>query len=106
MKVYLVIMKVYLAGPDVFLPDANDIGRRKAEVSSREGRLLDAQGLPVEDFGLPDNLMMTHALDLPGCAPLTPGQAPADIWHDLTAFDAGVRMAAQRGIVMPAGASS
>src|SRR6202790_1493202 len=148
-------MKIYLAGPDVFLPDAVDIGRRKVElcahhgliglypldnaidraasdvslrifrgneemmieadaiianltpfrgpradpgtvyevgymggigklclgysndpstyadrvrqftaVNSRDGRLVDAQGLTVEDFGLTDNLMMIHALDL------------------------------------------
>src|SRR3981081_4511141 len=146
--------KIYLAGPDVFLPDAVDIGRRKAElcrrhgvtglypldnsvelaardaslkifrgneammneadaiianltpfrgpsadagtvyevgymagrgklclgysndpstytdrvrqltdVVSRDGRLVDAMGLTVEDFGLSDNLMMIHALD-------------------------------------------
>jgi nucleoside 2-deoxyribosyltransferase len=30
-------MKVYLAGPDVFLPDARDIGRRKKDVCARLG---------------------------------------------------------------------
>src|SRR3977135_3274193 len=156
-------MKIYLAGPDVFLPDAIDIGRRKAElcrrhgvsglypldnavdltandaslkifrgneammneadaiianltpfrgasadagtvyelgymagrgklclgysndptsyadrvreftdVSSRDGRLIDALGSTVEDFGLTDNLMMIHALDLTGCAVVEP----------------------------------
>src|SRR5579871_2290684 len=30
-------MKIYLAGPDVFLPDAIDVGRRKAEICSRYG---------------------------------------------------------------------
>ena len=179
--------KVYLAGPDVFLPDAVDIGRRKVElcmrhgliglypldnaidiaaqdaslrifrgnetmmieadaiianltpfrgpgadagtvyelgymagrgklclgysndpspyagrvreftdVNSRDGRLLDAQGLTVEDFGLTDNLMMIHALDLHGCALVTPRQAPADIWHDLTGFESCVRVAVER----------
>ena len=29
--------KIYLAGPDVFLPDALDIGRRKAEICARHG---------------------------------------------------------------------
>src|ERR1700692_4860617 len=149
------IMKVYPAGPDVFLPDAVEIGRRKAElcgrhgltglfpldnavdlaakdaslrifrgneammneasviianltpfrgpgadagtvyelgymagrgkfclgysndptpyadrvrkyidVASRDGRLIDALGLTVEDFGLADNLMMIYALDV------------------------------------------
>jgi nucleoside 2-deoxyribosyltransferase len=180
-------MKIYLAGPDVFLPDAVDIGRRKVElckrhgliglypldnaidiaaedaslrifrgnetmmieadaiianltpfrgpgadagtvyelgymagrgklcfgysndplsyadrvrafteVNTRDGRLVDASGLAIEDFGLTDNLMMIHALDLHGCALVTPRQAPADIWHDLTAFESCVRMAAER----------
>ena len=189
--------KVYLAGPDVFLPDAVDIGRRKAElcarhgltglypldnaidlaardaslrifrgnetmmmeadaiianltpfrgpgadagtvyelgymaglgrlclgysndpssyadrvrefteVKSRDGRLMDALGLSVEDFGLSDNLMMIHALDLHGCALVTPRQAPADIWHDLGAFETCVRMAAARLAGAPARATN
>src|SRR3979409_121115 len=180
-------MKIYLAGPDVFLPDAVDIGRRKVElckrhgliglypldnaidltakdaslrifrgnqtmmieadaiianltpfrdpgadagtvyelgymagrgklclgysnepssyadrvgkfteVNSREGRLVDASGLTVEDFGWTDNLMMIHALDLHGCALVTPRQAPANIWHDLEAFETCLRMAGKR----------
>src|SRR3979411_2401812 len=30
-------MKVYLAGPDVFLPDAVEIGRRKAAICAQHG---------------------------------------------------------------------
>ncbi len=30
-------MKVYLAGPDVFLPDAVEIGRQKAAICARYG---------------------------------------------------------------------
>ena len=181
-------MKIYLAGPDVFLPDAVGIGRRKVELcarhgltglypldnavdpaakdaslqifrgneammieadamianltpfrgpgadpgtvyelgymagraklclgysndptsyasrvaeftdvmTSRDGGLVDALGHTIEDFGLTDNLMMIHALDLHGCALVTPRQPPADIWHDLTAFETCVRMAAER----------
>jgi nucleoside 2-deoxyribosyltransferase len=180
-------MKIYLAGPDVFLPDAVEIGRRKAaictahgltglypldnivdltvpdasrqifcgneammeeadaiianltpfrgagadpgtvyelgymagrrklclaysndgatyadrlgrltSVTSVDGRLIDAQGLTVEDFGLVDNLMMIHALELHGCPLVAPSQTPADVWHDLAAFEACVRMAATR----------
>jgi nucleoside 2-deoxyribosyltransferase len=180
-------MKVYLAGPDVFLPDAVEIGRRKlelctrhgliglypldnpidlaardaslrifrgneammqsadaiianltpfrgpgadagtvyelgymagrgklclgysndpsvyadrvqqfTEVTSRDGILTDAQGLVVEDFGLGDNLMMIHALDLHGAALVTPHERPADIWRDLTAFETCLRLAAGR----------
>ena len=181
-------MKIYLAGPDVFLPDAIEIGRRKAVIcanhgvsglypldntvdlaagdaslaifkgneammdaadaiianltpfrgpsadagtvyelgyaagrgkfclaysndptpyrdrvariydvtTSADGRLIDPEGLTVEDFGWPDNLMMIHALDLHGCPLLTPRRLPADIWHDLTSFEACVRLAAER----------
>ena len=70
--------------------------REFTAVRSRDGRLVDAGGLTVEDFGLTDNLMMIHALDLHGCALVTPSQAPADIWHDLTAFETCVRLAAGR----------
>src|SRR5258707_15268290 len=80
--------------------------REFTEVNSRDGRLVDASGLTVEDFGLSDNLMMVHALDVHGCALVTPRQAPADIWHDLTAFEGCVRMAAERTASAPARASS
>ena len=79
--------------------------REFTEVTSRDGRLVDALGLTVEDFGLADNLMMIHALDLHGCALVTPQQAPADIWHDLTAFETCVRIAAGRLGCAPARAS-
>jgi nucleoside 2-deoxyribosyltransferase len=181
-------MKIYLAGPDVFLPDAIEIGRRKVDICARhgltglypldnavdlsaddasltifrgneammdradaiianltpfrgpsadagtvyelgymagrgkfclaysndpapyrqrvarlydlktspDGRLIDPEGLTVEDFGWPDNLMMIHALDLHGSPLVTPKQAPADIWHDLTSFEACVGLASDR----------
>jgi nucleoside 2-deoxyribosyltransferase len=180
-------MKVYLAGPDVFLPFAPEIGQRKVELCKRYGlkglfpldnkvdlnasdaseqifrgneammneaeaiianltpfrgpgadggtvyelgymagkgklclgysnhaalyadrvrefttvislgkHLTDASGLTVENFGLADNLMMMHALELHGCPLVTPQQTPSDIWQDLTAFEACVRMAAAR----------
>ena len=65
-------------------------------VTSEDGRLVDAQGLTVEDFGLVDNLMMIHALELHGCPLVTPVTMPVDVWHDLAAFEACVRMAAAR----------
>jgi len=37
---------------------------------------------------------MIHALDLHGCALVMPQTAPGDIWHDLAAFEACVRLAA------------
>ena len=72
---------------------------RTSEVASEHGRLVDAHGLTVEDFGLADNLMMIHALDLHGCPLVTPAQMPDDVWHDLAAFEACVQMAAARLIL-------
>jgi nucleoside 2-deoxyribosyltransferase len=70
--------------------------RLLTKVRSQDGRLVDAEGLTVEDFGLSDNLMMIHALDLHGCPLVAPREALADIWHNLTAFEACVRLAAER----------
>jgi nucleoside 2-deoxyribosyltransferase len=64
------------------------------DVQASHGRLVDAEGLTVEDFGLTDNLMMVHALDVHGAALVTPRQAPPDIWHDLASFEACVKLAA------------
>src|SRR5216684_4301835 len=80
--------------------------RKFTDVNLRDGRLVDAPGLTVEDFGLSDNLMIVHALDLHGCALVTPPQMPADIWHDLGAFETCVRMAAQRHAAARTRASS
>lgn len=183
-------MKIYLAGPDVFLPEAIEIGRRKAAICARHGlvglypldnsidvtagdaslaifkgneammdaadaiianltpfrgpsadagtvyelgymagrgklcfaysndpaayaervarsfdvttsaagQLIDRDGHTVEDFGLPDNLMMIHTLDLRGARLVTPRRMPADIWQDLTSFEACVALAADRAI--------
>jgi nucleoside 2-deoxyribosyltransferase len=65
-------------------------------VTSEGGRLVDAQGLTVEDFGLVDNLMMIHALELHGCPLVTPGDPPVDVWHDLASFETCVQIAAAR----------
>ncbi len=179
--------KIYLAGPDVFLPDAAHIGRRKVELCRRHGLtglypldnhidraasdvslrifranqammdsadaivanltpfrgpgadpgtvyelgymagrakpcfgytndaslyadrvagfievrqqghdLIDGDGLVVENFDLADNLMMIHALDLCGGALVTPPTQPDDVWHDMTSFEACLRLAAEQ----------
>jgi nucleoside 2-deoxyribosyltransferase len=82
----------YSNDPSVY---ADRVGRF-VDVASEDGRLVDAQGLTVEDFGLVDNLMMIHALDLHGCPLVTPARMPVDVWRDLAAFEACVRMAAER----------
>jgi nucleoside 2-deoxyribosyltransferase len=75
--------------------------RRFTAVTPDHGRLIDAEGLTVEDFGLNDNLMMMHTLDLHGCRLVTPQQRPADIWHDLTAFETCVRLAVEKLATAP-----
>ena len=70
--------------------------RQFTKVIPDGGRLADGLGLTVENFGLSDNLMLMHALDLYGCSLVTPRLRPPDLWHDLTAFETCVRMAAER----------
>jgi len=70
--------------------------RRFTTVEAGDGRLIDTHGLAVEDFGHTDNLMMIHALELHGVPLVLPRAKPADIWHDLTAFELCVRMASER----------
>ena len=68
--------------------------RASGAVAVSEGRLADAQGLTVEDFGHADNLMIIHALDDHGGKLVTPARTPADIWHDLACFAQCLRLAA------------
>jgi nucleoside 2-deoxyribosyltransferase len=70
--------------------------RRFTDVTARDGLLVDADGLTVEDFGLNDNLMLIHALDRYGAPLVTSRERPADIWHDFTAFETCVRLVAER----------
>jgi nucleoside 2-deoxyribosyltransferase len=74
---------------------------RCTDLKTGDGRLIDAQGLTVENFGLADNLMMIHALDRHGCALVAPRQPAKDIWHDLESFEACVRLAAARLTATP-----
>ncbi|MGJ4929329.1 nucleoside 2-deoxyribosyltransferase [Bradyrhizobium sp. HKCCYLS2038] len=74
----------------------SDRARRFTTVTEQDGRLVDAENLTVEDFGLPDNLMMIHALELHGVPLVLPRKRPGDVWHDLAAFEDCVRVAAAR----------
>ncbi len=90
----------YSNDPSTYADRVREFGK----VTSRDGRLIDAQGLSVEDFGLTDNLMVIHALDLYGCSLVVPRQRPADVRRDLNAFETCVRMAAERlGVPQPRG---
>ena len=71
-------MKIYLAGPDVFLPDAVEIGRKKAAIGARYGMrglypLDNAVDLSAADASLAifkGNEAMMEAADLPGYSAL------------------------------------
>jgi len=94
----------YMAGRGKFcLAYSNDPARYTERVArfgnvtkSAGGHLIDSEGLTVEDFGLPDNLMMIHALELHGAKLVIPRQQPSDLWHDLASFEACVSLAADR----------
>lgn len=73
---------------------AERVARHTTVTTGSDNRPVDRDGLTVEDFGLPDNLMMIHALDLHGAPLVMPKARPADLWHDLTSFEACVRLAA------------
>lgn len=73
---------------------ANRVARSLQVTAAPDGHLIDAEGLTVEEFGLSDNLMLIHALDLHGGPLVMPREAPADLWHDLISFEACVRLAA------------
>ncbi len=68
--------------------------RRMTEITDSNSHLIDKDGLTVENFGLADNLMMIHALDLYGSPLIVPRETPSDLWQDLTSFEACLKIAA------------
>ena len=81
----------YCNDPTIY---AERVARFTKVTSAADKHLIDSDGLTVENFGLPDNLMMIHALDLHGRPLVMPRERPDDIWHDLTAFETCVRLVA------------
>src|SRR5665811_917591 len=81
-------MKIYLAGPDVFLPDAIEVGRRKVEICVRHGLtglypLDNAADLSADDASLAifkGNQAMMDAADTI-IANLTPFRGPVSYTH-------------------------
>lgn len=94
---------VYLAGPDVFLPEAAEVGRRKQEICARHGLEGVYPGEGVDLDALPENEHAQALFDacismmdrcLGGLCNLTPFRGPsADVG---TAFEMGYLFA--RGI--------
>lgn len=71
--------------------------RKQIEVrADGAGGFRDADGLAVEDFGLPDNLMIIHGLELFGCPLVVPSRSAADPFRELSSFEECVRTAARR----------
>lgn len=62
-------------------------GRRESD------RWVDNQGMEIEDFGLPDNLMMAGAVIDSGAEIIDHPAPPEALFTDLTAFTACVRLA-------------
>ena len=60
------------------------------------GNPFDAPGSGVEDFGLPENLMVVHALDEFGHPLVVRDMPEPKRWHDLTGFEICVRWLAER----------
>jgi len=62
---------------------------------NESGVLRDEQDLDVEDFGLADNLMIMHGLELSGHSLIVPQQPVTDPLRDLAAFETCVAIAAR-----------
>ena len=69
---------------------------RDHRLHTSDGVLFDSAGLVVENFGLTDNLMIVHGLDLHGCPVVVPNAAPPDPWYDLAAFETCLRLLSAR----------
>ena len=65
------------------------------KVRAEGGKLYDPDNLEVENFGLSDNLMIIHGLELSGHPLVLPSEPVPDPLRDLAAFEACVRVAAQ-----------
>jgi len=69
--------------------------RDRMKIHADGSTFRDPDKLEVENFDLPDNLMIVHGLELAGHPLVVPTEAVADPLHDLSAFEACVRIAAQ-----------
>jgi len=79
------MQKIYLAGPDVFLPDAINVGRRKKELCAAYGfeglfplddEIAEADGEPMDRLIYRANAAMIRRADL-GICNLTPFRGPS-----------------------------
>src|SRR5947199_367902 len=75
--------RIYLAGPEVFLPDARARAFRARGPATMDG---DRADLEIEDFGLAENLMIEVAIAASGCRVVRRGVAAGAELTDLAAF--------------------
>jgi len=77
--------------------DYIDKVRDQSEVhADGSGGFRDSDELAVEDFGLSDNLMIIHGLELLGHPLVLPAKSAVDPLRDLASFEECVRIAARR----------
>jgi len=70
--------------------------RDQMEIHSDDvGEFRDAHDLAVENFDLPDNLMIIYGLELAGYPLVLPREPVVDPLHDLSAFEECARIAAR-----------
>jgi len=85
----------YSNDPSFYTDRVAKIGDLKRQA---DGRIVDSNGFTVENFGQVDNLMIAHTLDVHGYPLVRSNNAPADVWHDLTSFEACLRILAEHKI--------
>ncbi|MBV8835658.1 MAG: nucleoside 2-deoxyribosyltransferase [Alphaproteobacteria bacterium] len=86
--------KLCLGYANIALSYRDKVRERFSLERDASGVLRDEQELEAEDFGLADNLMIIHGLELSGHALMVPAQPVADPLRDLAAFEACVAIAA------------
>jgi nucleoside 2-deoxyribosyltransferase len=74
----------------------NYADKAQAEFTSAAKAAVDSNGMMIEDFGLADNLMIVHALDMFGIPLVLPRLPVDDSFRDLAGFEACVRLLADR----------
>lgn len=72
------------------------LAHNPVQKDAQRARYVDKEGAAVEDFELPDNLMIVHALEEFGHPLVMPNSPLIDPSHDLGAFEICVRLLAER----------
>jgi len=87
--------KLCLGYSNIALSYRDKVHERLPLTRDASGVLRDEQELEAEDFGLADNLMIVHGLELSGHALVVPPHPVTDPLRDLAAFETCVTVAAR-----------